>query len=177
MWLRFALVLAIILPFAGCRVCDSPYDYTGPVVPCGDACGGCHDGNCGGGGCATCQHGGDYHDGGMHGSNVVEGEIIYEQGTTVPGELREVPQNPQPLTPPSRPTPAPVGPMARRSSMDTAIYETPAPGMAKSRPTTRPAGYRGSGGQASNGMPMLQQMGRSLPGSGNKQSAKSGWEW
>ncbi len=112
------LVVAVVGTSQGCRICDSPYDYCGPVMPCGEGCGagGCghsghghgghgHGGYSGGdGGCASC--------GNSNGGHAVEHSREYERGTVIQGQ----------------PTPAPMAipPQSHRATpktMSKATYE------------------------------------------------------
>lgn len=78
------LVVAVVGTSQGCRICDSPYDYCGPVMPCGESCG--HGGYVGGGygdgGCATCNGGG----------RVIEHSRQYESGTVIQGQPTPAPE-------------------------------------------------------------------------------------
>jgi hypothetical protein len=92
------LVLAVVGTSQGCRICDSPYDYCGPVMPCGDSCGpgGCghsHGGHSHGGyidsgysggqgGCSSCGTGGGHA---LEYSHESEGGTII-QGQPTPAE-------------------------------------------------------------------------------------------
>jgi len=94
MFRQLLLLAATLVPFAGCRVCDGPYDYDGPVVPCGESYGG---------GCSTCGHG--------------DGEVIYSG--SVPSTMPSKPSLPRAIPTPAESLPMPrtdrpAGPMTRR---------------------------------------------------------------
>ena len=84
------LTIALVGISQGCRICDSPYDYCGPVMPCGEGCGagGCgHRGYEGGyaggdGDCATCGNGGGH---------AVEYSNEYESAPMMQGQPTLVP--------------------------------------------------------------------------------------
>ncbi|MGC4001842.1 MAG: hypothetical protein QM811_01290 [Pirellulales bacterium] len=79
--LRMLALLGLSCLAVGCRICDSPYDYCGPVQPCGEmgcASGGCGGGSCGGG-CSSCGGGGGHS---HHAAMPYEGETIYESAPT-----------------------------------------------------------------------------------------------
>jgi hypothetical protein len=57
--LLLLLAFALVGAAQGCRICDSPYDYCGPVMPC--------DGGCGAGGCGHGGYDGGYADAGYSG--------------------------------------------------------------------------------------------------------------
>ena len=128
--LLLLLTFALVGAAQGCRICDSPYDYCGPVMPCGEGCG-CGPGGCGHshydggyvdsgysgghgsghGGCATCGNGGGH---------AVEYSNEYEGRTVIQGQP----------TPAPTPAPMPAPPMnqGRRASpkpMSKASYEAP----------------------------------------------------
>lgn len=93
------LLLGVVGISQGCRICDSPYDYCGPVMPCGEGCG-CGPGGCGHGhydggyidsgyggghgGCATCGNGG--------GGHPVEYANEYEGGSVIQGQPIPAPE-------------------------------------------------------------------------------------
>jgi hypothetical protein len=131
------LVVAVVGTSQGCRICDSPYDYCGPVMPCGEGCGagGCgHSGYDGGGysgggdgGCATCGNGGG------HGGHAVEHEHEYEGGTVIQGQPTPAP-TPAPMTTPQQ------GRRAAPKTMSKATYEAPLQSVrTQSYAATRPA--------------------------------------
>ncbi len=119
------MLLGVIGAAQGCRICDSPYDYCSPVMPCGDSCGCGHHGHHGHshggyvdsvdsgysgghGGCATCGTGGGYSG---HTHEYEEGTVIQErtmpsgkmqgQPTPAPAPAAEMvpPQNTPPFGP------------------------------------------------------------------------------
>lgn len=133
------MLLGLVGVAQGCRICDSPYDYSGPVMPCGESCGaGCgHSGHGHGGyvdsgysgghgGCSTCGTGGG------HASQYTQEAQEYEGGTVIQGQ------------PTPAPTPAPpmVPPQTRRPSakpMTKATYDEPAPMTRSPYPAARNA--------------------------------------
>lgn len=122
--LLLLLAVALIGTSQGCRICDSPYDYCGPVMPCGESCG-CGAGGCGHshydggyvdggydgghGGCATCGNGGRHA---IEHSQEYHGETII-QGQPTPAPMPAPPMNPQ------------QGRRAAPKTMSKASYETP----------------------------------------------------
>jgi len=142
------MLLGVIGAAQGCRICDSPYDYCSPVMPCGDSCGagGCghshggyiESGYSGGhGGCATCGNGGGYSG---HTHEYEEGTVIQE--STMPSRSMQGQPTPAPL-----PAPEMTPPQTRRPSVKTmtkATHEAPAPVARKPNPAARTAS-KGSG--------------------------------
>jgi hypothetical protein len=95
---RLGLLALALLINTGCRVCDAPYDYDGPVVPCGSS--GC------GGGCSSC---------GTSAAPMMEYEA---QPTPAPTQPYLIPQSK------NQPTPAPSA-MAKREQVTRSVYQGP----------------------------------------------------
>jgi hypothetical protein len=148
------LLLGVVGAAQGCRICDSPYDYCGPVMPCGESCGA---GECGGhshtgyghggyvesgysgghSGCSTCGNGGSH---GMEYANEYEGETVIP-GRAMPGN--SVPNRTMQGQPTPAPMPAPpMAPQTRGTSPRTltkATYDAPAPITRSPYPAARAA--------------------------------------
>ena len=123
--LLLLLTFALVGAAQGCRICDSPYDYCGPVMPCGESCG-CGAGGCGhsgyqggyadagysggNGGCSTCNGGSGGH--AVEYSNEYEGRTVI-QGQPTPAPMPAPPMNPQ------------QGRRATPKTMTKASYEAP----------------------------------------------------